>query len=90
MVDCDHRGQGGNQSLYDCADMLPHIIRLDLLAKSPAGCTLADIHAACDAYEGAMIPRAFEWVKKSGGTSMPVRCISLLSMPSMNMRKTFS
>ncbi|KAF2823874.1 FAD/NAD(P)-binding domain-containing protein [Ophiobolus disseminans] len=61
-----NRGQGGNQALQDCADMLPR-----LLTVAKKGASTSDISAACAAYEADMIPRAFEWVKKSGGTSIP-------------------
>ncbi|KAF1936127.1 FAD/NAD(P)-binding domain-containing protein [Clathrospora elynae] len=67
-----NRGQGGNQALADCADMLPQLLHLNSLASiGPAHPTFEEIKTACDKYEGAMISRAFLWVKKSGGVSFP-------------------
>lgn len=67
-----NRGQGGNQALADCADMLPQLLHLNSLASiSPVHPTLEEIKTACDKYEGAMISRAFPWVRKSGGVSFP-------------------
>jgi hypothetical protein len=67
-----NRGQGGNQAMADCAEMLPQLLRLNTLANNgPAQPTPEDFIKACDSYEATMIPRAFEWVKKSGGTSIP-------------------
>jgi 2-polyprenyl-6-methoxyphenol hydroxylase-like FAD-dependent oxidoreductase len=67
-----NRGQGGNQALADCADMLPQLLHLNSLASvSPAHPTHGEIEIACEKYEKAMIPRAFAWVQKSGGTNFP-------------------
>ncbi|KAL6703954.1 hypothetical protein ACN47E_008892 [Coniothyrium glycines] len=66
-----NRGQGGNQALYDCGDMLPQIIRLASISASSRPCTTSDYEEACSAYERVMLPRAFAWVKKSGGTTIP-------------------
>lgn len=67
-----NRGQGGNTALADCADMLPHLLHLRSIAKSRSTpVTNDEISKACNEYEAVMIPRAFEWVKKSGGTSFP-------------------
>jgi len=88
-----NRGQGGNTALADCADMLPHLLHLNSLAQSnPARPTTEEVLNACNQYEREMMPRAFEWVKKSGGTSMPnfdldgwlgyvVRAVSILVLP---------
>jgi hypothetical protein len=73
ITDCYNSGQGGNQSLCDCADALPQILRLHSLhQESPERLTNMEIEKACLAYEQVMIPRAFEWVSKSGGISIPV------------------
>ncbi|KAK1532126.1 uncharacterized protein CCOS01_04109 [Colletotrichum costaricense] len=61
------RGMGGNQAMRDTADALPLLVRLAETAKTTEGLKEADIIQACDRYEGAVIPRAFEWVKRSGG-----------------------
>lgn len=67
-----NRGQGGNQAMADCAEMLPQLLRLNTLASNKeTQPTTDDFMKACDAYEATMIPRAFEWVKKSGGSSIP-------------------
>ncbi|KAK2023342.1 FAD/NAD(P)-binding domain-containing protein [Colletotrichum zoysiae] len=67
-----NRGMGGNQALRDCADLLPQLLRLSEAAgtsgKSPSS---ADVERALAAYESKMIDRAFAWVQKSGGTSVP-------------------
>lgn len=71
-----NRGQGGNQALADCADILPQLLKLNSLASTGlAHPTTEDIRSACDAYESVMIPRAFEWVRKSGGLGYP--CVDL-------------
>ncbi|KAG7068823.1 FAD/NAD(P)-binding domain-containing protein [Colletotrichum scovillei] len=61
------RGMGGNQAMRDTADALPLLVRLAETAVTTEGLKEADITQACDKYEGAVIPRAFEWVKRSGG-----------------------
>lgn len=67
-----NRGQGGNQALADCADMLPQLLHLDSLASiGPAHPTFEEMKSACDKYERAMMKRAFPWVRKSGGVSFP-------------------
>lgn len=67
-----NRGQGGNQALADCADMLPQLLHLNSLASiGSAHPTLKEMKTACERYETAMIRRAFPWVRKSGGVSFP-------------------
>ncbi|CAI9638113.1 unnamed protein product [Alternaria burnsii] len=67
-----NRGQGGNQALADCADALPRLLHLNSLASvGPEHPTYEEVKDACEKYERAMIPRAFSWVRKSGGTSFP-------------------
>lgn len=92
-----NRGQGGNQALADCADMLPQLLHLNSLAKiGSAHPTLEEVRAACDSYEGAMISRAFPWVRKSGGVSFPrvnldgllgvsIRLVAQLVMPLLKL-----
>ncbi|KAF7590072.1 hypothetical protein BBP40_003274 [Aspergillus hancockii] len=62
-----NRGQGGNQALRDCAEILPELVKLNqqsLSGKMPSSEEICD---ACNRYESTMFPRAFGWVKKSGG-----------------------
>ncbi|KAH6684924.1 hypothetical protein F5X68DRAFT_223060 [Plectosphaerella plurivora] len=66
-----NRGMGGNQAMLDCADLLPELLKLNTIAKSGAVIQLQDVTLAVTRYENKMIPRAFGWVKKSGGTSVP-------------------
>ncbi|KAJ7880369.1 hypothetical protein B0H14DRAFT_1574287 [Mycena olivaceomarginata] len=61
------RGMGGNQAMRDAADMLPILVELAEKYKSSAPPGEPEIKDACRRYEQAMIPRAFEWVSKSGG-----------------------
>lgn len=63
---------GGNQALCDAADILPQILKLKTKADE-SELTKADFADAVGQYERSMIPRAFEWVKKSGGTNQKVR-----------------
>ncbi|KAJ7355623.1 hypothetical protein DFH08DRAFT_922644 [Mycena albidolilacea] len=60
-------GMGGNQAMRDAADMLPVLVELAEKYKSSAPPGEPEIKDACRRYEQAMIPRAFEWVSKSGG-----------------------
>ncbi|KAJ5094788.1 hypothetical protein N7456_010649 [Penicillium angulare] len=66
-----NRGMGGNQAMHDCAEILPYLLELNDTALSGTSPTTQQISAACDKYEAAMIERAFNWVSKSGGVSMP-------------------
>ncbi|KAJ6035908.1 hypothetical protein N7540_000187 [Penicillium herquei] len=66
-----NRGMGGNQAMHDCADILPQLLELNDIALTGSSPKTAEISAACDKYEAAMIERAFNWVWKSGGVSMP-------------------
>ncbi|KAJ4349228.1 hypothetical protein N0V95_004764 [Ascochyta clinopodiicola] len=67
-----NRGQGGNQALADCADILPQLLRLESVASmDPARPTFEEVETACNNYERAMTTRAFPWVRKSGGVSLP-------------------
>ncbi|KAJ5533566.1 hypothetical protein N7494_010118 [Penicillium frequentans] len=66
-----NRGMGGNQAMHDCADILPHLLELNDIAATGRSPTGEEISSACAKYESAMIERAFTWVSKSGGASMP-------------------
>ncbi|KAI8190013.1 hypothetical protein K4K54_012624 [Colletotrichum sp. SAR 10_86] len=61
------QGMGGNQSMLDTADALPLLTSLAEKAKTADGASEQDFIEACNAYEGTVIPRAFEWVRQSGG-----------------------
>ncbi|KAH7014015.1 hypothetical protein B0J12DRAFT_611394 [Macrophomina phaseolina] len=61
-----YRGQGGNQSMRDAASALPLLVGLAEKANDNA-LTDKDVDTACQSFEDEMIPRTFEWVKKSGG-----------------------
>lgn len=59
--------------MHDCADMLPYLLELNQKATNGVlSPTKEDILTACNNYESTMIDRAFTWVSKSGGTSIPV------------------
>ncbi|KAL4781311.1 FAD/NAD(P)-binding domain-containing protein [Aspergillus varians] len=62
-----NRGQGGNQALHDCADILPELVALNAQVISGRSLSTEDIRRACVRYEAKMFPRVFAWVKKSGG-----------------------
>lgn len=88
-----NRGQGDNQALADCADLLPQLLRLSTLASiGSAHPTFEEVKIACEKYEVSMVPRAFPWSMKSGGVSFPrinldgflgvlVRLVGKLVMP---------
>lgn len=67
---------GGNQALRDCVDLLPPLLQLNEAAKSKTPPSTAEVKKALAVYESKMIDRAFAWVQKSGGASMPVSCLS--------------
>ncbi|OBR07632.1 putative FAD dependent oxidoreductase [Colletotrichum higginsianum IMI 349063] len=64
-----NRGQGGNQALADCAEMLPQLLSLANNDNNLARPTVDQVQSACNIYEASMIPRASQWVRKSGGAS---------------------
>lgn len=74
---CHARGMGGNQAFHDCADALSHILALKGKADSGVQPSTQDISVACSQYERRVIDRAFQWVRKSGGTSVPVSPLTL-------------
>lgn len=55
--------------MLDTADALPLLTRLAEKAKTVNGTSEQDFIEACEAYEGVVIPRAFEWVRQSGGNN---------------------
>ncbi|KAH6698479.1 hypothetical protein BKA61DRAFT_219061 [Leptodontidium sp. MPI-SDFR-AT-0119] len=61
------RGMGGNQAMRDNVDALPLIV--DLARKSKEGTLLEQDYAvAVKTFEKKMTPRAFSWVRASGGS----------------------
>ncbi|KAH7114917.1 hypothetical protein EDB81DRAFT_893025 [Dactylonectria macrodidyma] len=65
-----NRGMGGNQAMQDTATILPLLTKL---ASQPYKPSTQDIERAGQEYEDEMIPRAFTWVAKSGGSNfMPI------------------
>lgn len=72
-----HRGMGGNQSMRDCATIMPLLLDLAHSARAGEACTSDEIGRACKIYEAEMLPRSFAWVQKSGGLK-PVVCHSSL------------
>ncbi|OJZ85543.1 hypothetical protein ASPFODRAFT_188986 [Aspergillus luchuensis CBS 106.47] len=66
-----NRGQGGNQAMHDCAELLPYLLQLNGIAASGKVPTIEDISTRCARYESEMMQRTFRWVRKSGGTSIP-------------------
>ncbi|ODM17661.1 hypothetical protein SI65_07336 [Aspergillus cristatus] len=63
-------GQGANQALHDCAEVLPELLPLHEAAKTGVPLSTEQIREACSRYENQMAERSFAWVKKSGGTSI--------------------
>ncbi|KAG7405446.1 FAD-dependent monooxygenase cctM [Fusarium oxysporum f. sp. rapae] len=66
------RGMGGNQALRDTATLLPLLIEISQISESGKTPTTETVAKLLRSYEAEMIPRAFEWVKKSGGTTVVV------------------
>ncbi|EWY79605.1 hypothetical protein FOYG_17240 [Fusarium oxysporum NRRL 32931] len=64
------RGMGGNQALRDTATILPLLVGLSQDSESGNVPTTEKVTRQLQLYETEMIPRAFGWVKKSGGTSV--------------------
>lgn len=58
--------------MCDTATALPLLVRLSHLALPQGGVANSDVSKACEEYEAEMMPRAFEWVKKSGGAQIAV------------------
>lgn len=63
---------GGNSAMRDTATALPLLKELAQLAGKNGTITTEDAEQKVQQYEAEMIPRAFEWVKKSGGTNVMV------------------
>jgi 2-polyprenyl-6-methoxyphenol hydroxylase-like FAD-dependent oxidoreductase len=72
------RGMGANQALHDCADALHALIGLADAAKSSDVLEDRTVAEFVNQYESRMMPRAFSWVQKSGGTNEKVRRMNLI------------
>lgn len=60
--------------MRDAATALPILVRLASQATSSGQhLSTQSIKEACKEYEDEMIPRAFSWVRKSGGSNLMVR-----------------
>ena len=77
-----NRGMGGNTAMCDTATALPLLSRLASLSVSGT-LTHNDISKACDEYEAEMIPRAFAWVRKSGGSNIVVSLFIHMKVPEL-------
>ncbi|KAH7143479.1 hypothetical protein EDB81DRAFT_934731 [Dactylonectria macrodidyma] len=61
------RGMGGNMAMLDAGEALPFLVDLAAKDRSSKRVSTVEIAKALSAFENKMIPRSFEWVKKSGG-----------------------
>lgn len=70
--------------MQDTSVLLPILVKLNDKAKS-GKVGRAEAEAACREYEQEMMPRAFGWVDRSGGTTAFVRLIDtdLILLPSL-------
>jgi len=59
--------------MRDTASLLPQLVKLNGQVKSGKVAVNRGVIAACKVYEDEMIPRAFDWVRKSGGDQQIVR-----------------
>ena len=66
------RGQGGNQAMHDCADLIDSLLPIAAQYIHGSPSAEPDITAAVKKYEARMIPRAFGWVKASGAIGGPL------------------
>jgi hypothetical protein len=58
--------------MQDSGKVLPYIVELAALDKPGERVPVSKIASSLSAFEGEMIPRAFAWVKKSGGDNFVV------------------
>ncbi|KIW14154.1 hypothetical protein PV08_06935 [Exophiala spinifera] len=64
------RGMGGNTAMRDTATMLPLVTELAEYAEEHKYLPTTVVAEKLDQYEAEMVPRAFGWVEKSGGTTI--------------------
>jgi hypothetical protein len=67
---------GGNSALCDCDQALRMLTRLASCASTSGFVDGTAVVQACKEYEDEMMPRAFGWVKASGGANMVVSVVS--------------
>lgn len=58
--------------MYDAGKMLPFLTGLARQHSDKNGVSSEEISKAASEYESEMIPRAFDWVRKSGGDNFIV------------------
>jgi hypothetical protein len=79
-----NRGMGGNQAMRDVATALPLLQKLAQIKAISGELSQATVTKTCQEYEDEMIPRAFEWVQKSGGMSIVVSPPFLCQVPNFH------
>ncbi|KAF5703333.1 hypothetical protein FMUND_13032 [Fusarium mundagurra] len=65
------RGMGANNAIHDTADALDPLLELAKLKNINGSVTDGQVSGQLAVYEKAMMPRAFEWVKKSSNQQLP-------------------
>ncbi|ENH71291.1 hypothetical protein FOC1_g10006148 [Fusarium oxysporum f. sp. cubense race 1] len=65
------RGMGANNAIHDTADALGPLLELAKLKNMYRSVTDEQVGDQLTVYEKAMMPRAFEWVKKSSNQQLP-------------------
>ncbi|RBQ78704.1 hypothetical protein FVER14953_13249 [Fusarium verticillioides] len=65
------RGMGANNAIHDTADALGPLLELAKLKNASGILTDEQVSEQLAVYEKAMMPRAFEWVKKSSNQQLP-------------------
>ncbi|KAF5548895.1 hypothetical protein FMEXI_4566 [Fusarium mexicanum] len=65
------RGMGANNAIHDTADALGPLLELAKLKTANGSVTDEQVGDQLVVYENAMMPRAFEWVKKSSNQQLP-------------------
>ncbi|KAF5253486.1 hypothetical protein FANTH_1557 [Fusarium anthophilum] len=65
------RGMGANNAIHDTADALGPLLELAKLKNANGSVTDEQAGDQLAVYENSMMPRAFEWVKKSSNQQLP-------------------
>ncbi|KAF4342127.1 hypothetical protein FBEOM_3929 [Fusarium beomiforme] len=65
------RGMGANNAIHDTADALGPLLELSEVKSKHGSVTEDQVGQQLAVYEKAMMPRAFEWVKKSSNQQLP-------------------
>lgn len=58
--------------MRDVATVLPLLSKLSDIMEASSSVSTGTVAELCNEYEAEMIPRAFEWVQKSGGSKIVV------------------